>query len=252
MGTTVYESREIASPSDGRRPFPTAPDHMETRLTMSFTQLDSVSVFQVSARDNDWGTNALISYSLKEKNQYFAIDNSTGIIKTRSQLQRSGKPLRLTVLARDNGKPPLFSQVTVSLTVLSVGNDPPKFTQSVYVKHIRENQRIASHIITVKATSSRPGKISYIIEDGNLPSTNNPRLFDVGLRSGRVWTRGILDYETTPNFTLKIRASVGYPKLISFATLKIFLEDVNDSPPDFIFREYKSQVSLKIDYISSS
>ena len=190
------------------------------------------------------GTNALISYSLKERNQFFTIENSTGIIKTKAEFQNHAKLSRFTVVARDHGVPPRSSENIVVVAVFDVTKDPPRFSQSVYERYVKENRPIGSRIIKVKAKTNRSGKLIFHSIDGYLPHTNKSS-FRIDSLLGEVTIQRSLDHETTPNFTLKISAKIygSDPLLISYTTLKIFVEDVNDSPPEFTQQgQYKGQV----------
>lgn len=189
----------------------------------------------------------MISYSLKERNNYFVIENSTGIIRTKSSLQDHPKKSRFTIVARDHGQPPRSSENIVKVAKFDVNKDPPRFSQSIYEVNLKESVPIGSRVITVKANTSRQENLIFHNIDGYLPPTNRSASFRIDFLSGEVTVQRTLDYETTQNFTLKISAKIygSDPLLISYATLNIFLEDINDSPPDFTQRgQYKAQVCL--------
>lgn len=202
------------------------------------------SVLHVSASDKDAGTNALIIYSFEKTSQFFAIDNATGTITTKTKLTGSTRKFPLRVTAQDNGIPQLKSHVDVTITVFGDGNAPPKFTKAVYTAHVREDIPTSFSVIKVTAKANNNQNIYYSIVPGNLPSTNNPKRFQIGTITGEVQTSHLLDYEVTANFTLTIRAETGSnPPGINFATLNIHIEDVNDSPPEFRLPRYQGHVA---------
>ena len=193
------------------------------------------SVLHVSATDKDTGSNALITYDLEESNSHFRISNTTGIITTKKSLTVG--TYKFSVIARDNGIPPQLSKASVVITVFGVGNDPPKFTQNEYNARIREDAYM-QEVTRVKATSRNPeDNIYYSI-------VNVPQPFSINTITGIIQIRHPLDYEVTPNYTLIIRAqNEADPPLVSLARLRIFVEDVNDSPPEFPVSKYEGQVA---------
>lgn len=102
------------------------------------------SVIQVAAIDRDEGNNSAVIYSLLDTpdthSQWFAIDQHTGLITTRSHIDCETEPVpQLTVLAKDNGYPPLSSTATVLVTIHDVNDNEPIFDQSFYNATVGEN-----------------------------------------------------------------------------------------------------------------
>lgn len=202
------------------------------------------SVIHISANDKDAGSNALITYSLNEPSNFFAIDNETGTITTKAKLIGPTRKYPLRVVARDHGSPHLKSDVAVTITVFGDGNAPPTFDKAVYIVKVREDVSTSHSVITVTAIANNNQNVYYSIVPGNLPFTNNPKRFQIGTITGEIETSHQLDYETTSNFSLTIRAETSSnPPGINFATVKIYLEDVNDSPPEFNMPRYQGHVS---------
>lgn len=198
-------------------------------------------VLQVSATDEDAGSNALVSYSFEKPNTQFSISNTTGII-TSKQLLRSME-YKFAVIARDNGNPPHHSKANVIISVYKVGKKPPKFEKKVYTKRVREDIMPGTILMNVNATSPDPtNMIFYTIEHNLQQNYRNP--FYIDPTTGVLKISRPLDYELTPNYTLHIRAQDSQdPPLVSFVRVEIFVEDVNDSPPEFPVSKYEGQVA---------
>ncbi|KAL1505217.1 hypothetical protein ABEB36_004831 [Hypothenemus hampei] len=101
------------------------------------------SVVQVYAIDKDEGNNSVITYSLVEPSNanWFQIDARSGLITTRAHVDCETEPLpRLTVMATDNGFPPLSSSATVLVTIHDVNDNEPIFDQSFYNVSVAENE----------------------------------------------------------------------------------------------------------------
>ncbi|CAG9763039.1 unnamed protein product [Ceutorhynchus assimilis] len=111
------------------------------------------SVLQVFAQDKDEGNNSLITYSLAEpgNTNWFQIDSRSGLITTRAHVDCETEPLpRLTVVATDNGFPPLSSTATVLVTIHDVNDNEPIFDQSFYNVSVAENEAEGRCILKAK------------------------------------------------------------------------------------------------------
>ncbi|CAG9820103.1 unnamed protein product [Phaedon cochleariae] len=112
------------------------------------------SVIQVVATDKDEGNNSAITYSLvdypENHSGWFHIDARSGLVTTRAHVDCETDPLpRLTVVATDNGFPPLSSSATVLVTIHDVNDNEPIFDQSFYNVTVAENEAEGRCIIKV-------------------------------------------------------------------------------------------------------
>lgn len=112
------------------------------------------SVFQLSAVDRDEGNNSAVVYSIKyapeTHSDWFQIDPKTGLITTRKHIDCETDPVpQITVIATDNGIPPLSSSATVIITIRDVNDNEPIFDQSFYNVSVRENITTGSCILKV-------------------------------------------------------------------------------------------------------
>ncbi|KAH1020859.1 hypothetical protein HUJ04_010451 [Dendroctonus ponderosae] len=103
------------------------------------------SVIQVFATDKDEGNNSVITYSLLEPSNsninWFQVDARSGLITTRAHVDCETESLpQLTVVATDNGFPPLSSSATVLVTIHDVNDNEPIFDQSFYNVSVAENE----------------------------------------------------------------------------------------------------------------
>lgn len=112
------------------------------------------SVILVSARDTDEGDNSKLSYSMLDTpsthSDWFAIDNRTGLITTRTRLdcETSSEP-RLTIMVSDAGVPPLSASAVVIVRIQDVNDNQPIFDQSFYNVSVPEDKRVGSCVIKV-------------------------------------------------------------------------------------------------------
>lgn len=112
------------------------------------------SVIRVTAYDKDEGDNSDLVYELLDSsesaNDWFAIDSRTGVISTRSRIECEINPEpKLTVVAKDGGRPPLSSTAVVLVTVRDVNDNEPVFDKTFYNISVPENEPKGRCILTV-------------------------------------------------------------------------------------------------------
>lgn len=166
----------------------------------------------------------------------FAINPVLGTITVAKELDRSSKTLyELTVKASDNGVSPLSTTATVQIVVTVSDNAAPRYSEKEFSAEISESAHPGSFVSLVTAVSQ--SSVFYQIKDGNI---NNA--FDINPNSGVVVTQKVLDYETTPQYTLIIQGT-NMAGLASNATLLIHVKDENDNAPIFLQKEFKGVIS---------
>ncbi|XP_060644294.2 neural-cadherin-like [Anolis sagrei] len=205
------------------------------------------SFLRVAAHDDDYGSNASITYSIaKGKPNYFEVNPTTGwVYATQPLLQKSF--ITQEIIATDGGN--RSSKAELRVTVTSAKNQPPRWEQDTYQVIIPESTARDTSIVTIKATSPLGDpRITYNLEEGLVPETNMPIRFyltpnrDDG--SASLLVAEPLDYETTKHFLLRIRAqNVAAVPLASFATVYINVTDVNDNVPFFTSSIYEASVT---------
>ncbi|XP_050303550.1 protein dachsous [Anthonomus grandis grandis] len=211
------------------------------------------SVIQVYATDKDEGNNSAITYSLMEPSNsnmnWFQIDARSGLITTRAHVDCETEPLpQLTVIATDNGFPPLSSSATVLVTIHDVNDNEPIFDQSFYNVSVAENETEGRCILKVSATDPDCGVnavVNYTLGDG----FEKLREFKVRSDTGEICISAPLDYETRNVYEFPVIAT-DRGGLSTTAMVKIQVTDVNDNRPVFYPPEYN--VSLRDGGSSSS
>ncbi|KAJ8318933.1 hypothetical protein KUTeg_004024 [Tegillarca granosa] len=153
----------------------------KTNMTIEVleSQYLGMLVFQVSARDDDRGTNGLIDYGFSVGNQTlsatspeFRINPLTGVIRAERVFDREERDRYVLILvARDRGNPYLETQRSLTVVIIDVNDNVPVFPQSgggqtiPYRFQISENAPNGSRINAVTATDAdlNPKIYYYII-----------------------------------------------------------------------------------------
>nr|XP_040030498.1 protocadherin gamma-A4-like [Gasterosteus aculeatus aculeatus] len=155
----------------------------------------------VTARDPDWRQNGTVIYSLlpgevngAPVSSYLSVNGDTGVIHAvRSFDYEQFRSFKVLVMARDNGSPPLSSNVTVSVFVSDVNDNSPQILypnpegnsfMTELVPNAAHGGSLVSKVIAVDADSGQNAWLSY-----HIVKSTDPGLFTIGLHSGEIRTQ---------------------------------------------------------------
>ncbi|KAM7406563.1 hypothetical protein PAMP_000934 [Pampus punctatissimus] len=205
------------------------------------------SFLRVAAHDDDFGTNAAVTYSMSsDQPEYLRVNPMTGWVFVNQPISQRTYITR-EIVATDGGN--RSSSVELAVTITNVKNQPPQWDKDSYNVVIPENTVRDTPIVTIKATSPLGDpRVTYNLEDGMVPETNMPVRFYLTPNredgSASILVAEPLDYETTRNFMLRVRAqNVAAVPLAAFTTVYINVTDVNDNVPFFTSSIYEASVT---------
>uniref|UniRef100_A0AAZ3QNN6 Neural-cadherin-like n=1 Tax=Oncorhynchus tshawytscha TaxID=74940 RepID=A0AAZ3QNN6_ONCTS len=205
------------------------------------------SFLRVAAHDDDYSTNAAVTYSMsKEQPEYLRVNPLTGWVYVNQPISQRTYITR-EIVATDGGN--RSSSVELSVTITNVKNQPPQWDRDSFDVVIPENTVRDTPIVTIKATSPLGDpRVTYNLEDGMVPETNMPVRFYLTPNredgSASILVAEPLDYETTRNFILRVRAqNVAAVPLAAFTTVHLNITDVNDNVPFFTSSIYEASVT---------
>lgn len=195
----------------------------------------------VQASDADSGQNSRLSYSIVNGDRYFYIDRNNGkIILLRKLNRETAALLTLNVSASDNGSPRMTVYALVTITVLDVNDNSPRFEQPVYNVGLFENYPIGQVFLTVSATDDdilSNADITYTL------ITDQSGLFDFGQRSGTISLFRPLSALTNNgiySLTMEVEASDFVHTTKAVINLVIFAR--NQTDPRFTSEIYQAYV----------
>uniref|UniRef100_A0AAY4BDF0 Cadherin domain-containing protein n=1 Tax=Denticeps clupeoides TaxID=299321 RepID=A0AAY4BDF0_9TELE len=203
------------------------------------------SVCSVTARDPDWRQNGTVFYSLLPSevsgapvSSFLSINGDTGVIHAvRSFDYEKFRSLKVQVVARDNGSPPLSSNVTVSIFISDENDNSPQILypapagntfMTEMVPKAALSGSLVSKVIAVDADSGQNAWLSYQI----IKSTD-PGLFTVGLHSGEI--RALRDISESDSMKQNLVISVkdnGQTPLSATCTVSLLISDNLAEVPD--------------------
>ncbi|XP_051506070.1 protocadherin beta-16-like isoform X27 [Myxocyprinus asiaticus] len=159
------------------------------------------SVCSVSATDPDWRQNGTVVYSLLPSDvngapvsSFLSINGDTGVLHAvRSFDYEQLRSFKVLVLARDNGSPPLSSNVTVSVFITDENDNSPQILypspegnsfMTEMVPKAAQAGSLVSKVIAVDADSGQNAWLSY-----HIIKATDPGLFTIGVHSGEIRTQ---------------------------------------------------------------
>lgn len=229
-----------------------APEFEHSYYSFNFPELQRNVVFvgQVIATDRDkQGPNSVISYSLKHPSDLFTIDPASGELFSKRGLRYKYTALDtspenqypLTVLATDNGKPPMSSECLVTVNVVDANNNAPKFEQREYFTPVPESAVVGQQILRLHAKDELDFGINAEVEYMKLGG-NGTELFNMGKNSGWITLAKSLEGTGRINkqYSLIVRAvDHGVPPQQDQVTVTLVVTGENRYSPIFTALSYQ-------------
>ncbi|XP_048088470.1 protocadherin beta-16-like isoform X40 [Alosa alosa] len=223
------------------------------------------SVCSVTARDPDWRQNGTVFYSLlpSEVNgfpvsSYVSINGDTGVIHAvRAFDYEQFRSFKVQVVARDNGSPPLSSNVTVSVFITDENDNSPQIlyptpeglrTNSFMTEMVPKaalSGSLVSKVIAVDADSGQNAWLSY-----QIVKSTDPGLFTIGLHSGEI--RAQRDISESDSMKQNLVISVkdnGQPSLSTTCAVYLLISDNLAEVPELKDMSYEESNSKLTSYL---
>ncbi|XP_058705071.1 protocadherin gamma-B5-like isoform X1 [Poecile atricapillus] len=192
----------------------------------------------LKVNDPDSGENGQVSCELLGEAALSMVASSGGSYKvvTASALDREQAwEQRVTVVARDRGRPSLWSSRELVLEVSDVNDNAPVFEEAAYSAYVAENNAAGALVLRVQARDADAGangRVSYWLAGGSAGAAGAAPLVSVEARSGALYAQRSFDYEQCREFAVAVRAQDGgAPARSSTATVRVFVLDRNDNAP---------------------
>lgn len=184
------------------------------------------------------GPNSAVSYSLAYHHDFFSVDEYSGIISTKRDLQFYGTSFdnlyKIRVIATDSGSPPMSSECEVTVMVVGSNDHPPMFLKS------NENHSLIAvplgielntEVFKVQAQDLDSKVLTFGVQGGN-----GSDYFSVDPVSGSVVTSGIQLKSISPSTVLELGVIVfdgGIPNRTDSMTLLFMTTAENVHTPEF-------------------
>ncbi|XP_069619777.1 protocadherin gamma-C5-like isoform X34 [Ranitomeya imitator] len=197
----------------------------------------------ITVKDMDSGKNSEVKlkvspdlpFTCKPMSQRYALVTSGHL--DREKLSQ----YTIILTASDLGSPSLSSQITISLNISDVNDNPPAFLHNVYNAFIPENNEAGRLLCSVSAVDPDEGanaNLIYSIAESHIHGSPVSSFVYINSDTGNIYAQRSFDYEQFQ--VLQITARVedsGSPKLFSNVSVFIFILDTNDNPPTILYPE---------------
>nr|XP_046175117.1 protocadherin beta-16-like isoform X30 [Oncorhynchus gorbuscha] len=215
------------------------------------------SMCSVTAIDPDWRQNGTVVYSLLPSDvngipvsSFLSINGDTGVIHTvKSFDYEQFRSFKFHVEARDNGSPPLSSNVTVNIFITDENDNSPQILYPAPAGNSLMTEMVpkaalagslVSKVIAVDADSGQNAWLSY-----HIVKSADPGLFTVGLHSGEI--RAQRDISESDSMKQNLVISVkdnGQPSLSTTCDVYLLISDNLAEVPELKDMSYEDSSKL--------
>ncbi|XP_040297206.1 protocadherin gamma-C5-like isoform X9 [Bufo bufo] len=205
----------------------------------------------INVGDKDSGKNGEIKLNLSP-NVPFKIrsnQNRYALVTDANLDREETSQYTIELTASDLGSPPLYSKISITLSVTDINDNAPVFTQSTYNAFINENSDSGTLLCIVYATDLDEGVNSdlvYSIVENHIDGSSVSSFVYIHSTDGNIYAQRSFDYEQIQvlHITIKVEDS-GSPQLSSTVPVFIFILDTNDNPPALLYPEHSEELIVQ-------
>ncbi|XP_041929699.1 protocadherin alpha-C2-like isoform X11 [Alosa sapidissima] len=217
-------------------------------------EVDTV-IAVVSVSDKDSGENGVVDIKIND-NLPFALresaDNYFELVVS-TLLDRERVPeYDITFTVTDRGTPQLSDNETITVELLDVNDNVPRFNQTFFTIPVTENNAPGALLAALTAVDPdlyENQYLVYFIIEKEIANTSMSMLFSINPENGNLYALKTFDYEIEKEFLFHIEArDSGVPPLSSNVTVHIIIMDQNDNTPVIVspWRAHGTVVEEKI------
>nr|XP_029517700.1 protocadherin alpha-2-like isoform X8 [Oncorhynchus nerka] len=192
----------------------------------------------VTVIDKDGGKNGLTNCNLVEavpfklKSNY---KNYYSLVVDGPLDRESVSQYNVTIIATDEGTPPLSSTSVITVRVSDVNDNAPRFSEPVINVYVKENRPVGDVIYTMSAfdpDSDENAKVTYSLLDKSVSISS---FVNINSDTGDMVSLQSFNYEEIKTFQFKVQATdSGVPPRSSNVTVNVFILDENDNSPGIL------------------
>ncbi|KAK7474212.1 hypothetical protein BaRGS_00034561, partial [Batillaria attramentaria] len=189
--------------------------------------------------DNDPGVNGIVNCGSSHGS--FKVQKLEGgggfLVLLQSPLDREHEEkVNVTITCADSGAPSMSRTTMFNVIVADANDNPPVFTQHVYVANLTEDSEKDKEIIRVTAHDIDKGM------NGQFYYYLHPRknvMFNLNSETGVLTSNMVFDREVSSEVTVTVKAiDEGDQSLTGTATIVVHILDKNDNAPELETKEF--------------
>ncbi|XP_017162547.1 protocadherin gamma-A12-like isoform X16 [Poecilia reticulata] len=196
----------------------------------------------INVQDRDSERNGLVRCSIQQNVPFKlvpSIKNYHSLVTTGHLDRELVSDYNITIIATDEGSPPLSSSKTIQLSVADINDNPPVFEEQSYSAYVSENNKLGSSLCSVSARDPdwrQNGTVIYSLLPGEVNGASVSSYLSVNGDTGVIHAVRSFDYEQIRSFKVQVMArDNGSPPLSSNVTVSVFISDVNDNSPQILY-----------------
>ena len=228
LETVHYVTVDIADVNDNPPYF----GHGQYFLRVEENNEIGAELATIVAQDMDHGVNSVITYSLKEDNEYVHLDTETGKLTLTKKIdaEQVSSPLRVTLIATDSGEPALSGETNLEIQIIDINDNKPVFTRDGYHFTVNENEPIGTLIGSVMAhDADAESKVTYTI------SGDYANWLSIDAETGSISTAKVLDFESMPSLIEFDCSATDHGGMQATVFVVVEIINVNDNKPLLTF-----------------
>ncbi|XP_047209454.1 protocadherin alpha-2-like isoform X5 [Girardinichthys multiradiatus] len=160
----------------------------------------------------------------------------------------------VTILATDEGNPPLSSTNVISVHISDINDNAPHFSEPVINVYVKENSAVGTALAIKTAhdpDEAENAKVIYSLLGNFSKSIPIASVLNINSQTGDIISLQSFNYEELKTFQFKVQATdSGVPPLSSNVTVNVLILDENDNNPTILapYSEHGSANSETIPY----
>ncbi|KAM3866649.1 protocadherin alpha-3-like [Diretmus argenteus] len=211
----------------------------------------------ITVKDNDAGKNGVVQVRsindvpFKIKNTY---KNHYSLVVDGPLDREKASQYNLTIIATDEGTPPLSGTTIITVHVSDVNDNAPSFSDAVVNIFVKENRPLGDIIYTMTADDpdvNENAKVTFSVINSTPKDIPISSMVNINSETGDIISLQSFNYEELKTFQFKVQATdSGVPFLSSNVTVNVFILDENDNSPGILapYSDHGSVNSENIPY----
>ncbi|XP_070692797.1 protocadherin Fat 2 [Pempheris klunzingeri] len=206
------------------------------KLPEQLHQAGKQEVCRMVARDDDEGSNAVVTYKLQDnKDERLEIDAVTGVVTSHGDFWPGNYSI-LTIKATDQGSPSRSSTARLDIEWIArppLATEPITFDEPHFTFAVMETEPV-THMVGIIMTETHRQRWFDII------GGDDEKDFDIQRNSGTISIARRLDASRRSNYNMTVRVSDGHHSATTQAYIRVL--DMNEHRPVFLKPLYKVRV----------
>uniref|UniRef100_A0A8C7IZH7 Protocadherin 1 alpha 4 n=1 Tax=Oncorhynchus kisutch TaxID=8019 RepID=A0A8C7IZH7_ONCKI len=191
----------------------------------------------ITVSDKDGGVNGKVHCKIVDSVPFKLLSsykNYYSLVVDGSLDRETTSQYNVTVIATDEGIPPLSSNCVISVYVADVNDNAPRFSETIFNVYLKENSPVGGLIASLTAHDpdvNENTQMSYSFLEGNNGKPLST-MININSLTGEIYSIQSFNFEDVNTFQFHVQATdSGVPPLSTNVTVNVFILDENDNSP---------------------